>query len=97
MRKRIAHCGQFRDALLQFCDVAQRDRFDLCTGSPAIIPQREQPPDIDKRKAKPPRVAHEPQRMDLLVTVHAISRVGAAMRRHQTDALIVANHLCADA
>ena len=90
--ERGGHVAQGFGLAFQFLHMLQRDALDVAlarlrsrhSASSSFICSTENPRS---------RAAHETQRVQLVVAVDAVSRLGAQRRADQSDAFVVADHL----
>ena len=75
------------------CTCSSAMRLTSALGAAAVAPQRQQLVHLLDRESQVARAAHETQRVQLVVAVDAVSRLGAQRRADQSDAFVVADHL----
>ena len=91
--KRRFHCQQFLRLLLQVPDVSLCQPLDESAGSAPVLPQTDQFGDLHDGDTKVASVADETQRLQLVLVVLPVARLGPACGSEQTGGLVVTNHL----
>jgi len=61
VRQYVSHFGEFGDAPIKICHMIQRDRLHFRARARAVMPQRQQPPDIFHQKTKSARLTDKTQ------------------------------------
>lgn len=89
MVERATHLEQLRDPRIKLGDLQRSNFLDFGTRAIALLPEREQVPDLLDRKAQCARLMNEPQHLDIVCTIDSIPANRAPCRRHQIDALVV--------
>ncbi len=91
--ERSAHLEEFRDSRIEFGDMLHGNLLDLRTRTVAILPEREQVPNLFDRKAKRACLMNEAQHLDIVLSVDSVSTVSSSDCLHEINALAVADHL----
>ncbi|KGW25568.1 hypothetical protein Y602_6174 [Burkholderia pseudomallei MSHR733] len=97
VHKRVPHIRKLRNPAVELSHVFERDRLDFGACSRAILPECEQFPDVVDEKSEPPSLPNEAKQVDFVVVIDTVSRIGPLRGIEKPHALVVANHLRANA
>src|SRR5690606_23558576 len=97
LHQRIAQGAHLGDLALQLGDMLLGQRLYIGTGAPLVLPQGQQFANLLERKSQIPCALDEGQAMQVVCVVLPIATLRPPGMGQQSDGLVVANHLGAQA